>query len=717
MVVKKCSLFSAILFAVFLLTGTSVQAATYNVSRSGGGTYNCDGNADQVEINQALQAAAGSPGSIVHMGPGKYVLSDTITIGDSTTLEGEEGTVLTFAESFWPDGSSNDALIENSGKTSSTGKNTIVLRHFEIDGGYNNNNRGDSDKDIGDGRRNFMNFLYNNLEIYDMYWHNSPGDGVKVRYSTNVKIHNLKMDTLGHDGIVLQSCKNGDIYNNNIRTRGNAGVRLFGSSFIAIHDNFIYAVEGEFFSPGGPGLELQRGVKGDDLHDLEVYNNLLYHTWQAGIQLVAFDSPAYTKDQVKNIHIHHNIIAKCGWHASYDWMAGIVTSGVYNVVIENNTLDGNYGGGVVYLESLGLQSNGTSGKYDVHVRNNIITNSVKRGGNKGGSPGAGDASQSGQGIINYNPAEGQLFLENNLVYGNVGGDYKNVSSASDIHEDPLYANVGTKDYHLKSVAGRWDEASKSWVSDSVSSPAIDTGLASSDYSKEPAGNGGRINIGRYGNTSQSSLSGAVRQNAMPPAPAEDVFTPGVEETPSGGSASGGSAQAWADGRDTPSYYDPGKAVTEPSYFQEGNPAVSPKELEIDAYFPGLGDSAPTATEACSDIADSAGFIPCGRHTNDPATSWNECEACDFCSIPLAIQLVINFLVKFVGIAAVLMIVLGQLLAMTAIGETDMMVKIKAVLGKALMGFAYVMAAWVLVNSILAFIGYTDPLGGQWYTVC
>lgn len=68
-------------------------------------------------------------------------------------------------------------------------------------------------------------------------------------------------------------------------------------------------------------------------------------------------------------------------------MAGIVTSGVYNVVIENNTLDGNYAGGIVYLESLGLQSNSTSGKYDVHIRNNIVTNSVKRGGNKSGSPG------------------------------------------------------------------------------------------------------------------------------------------------------------------------------------------------------------------------------------------------------------------------------------------------------------------------------------------
>ena len=462
---KKTLLLTFLGCALALLSAPAAQAATFNVS--------CDGNADQVPINQALQSAAASPGSIVHIKAGRCVLSDTITIGDSTTLEGESGTVLAFAESFWPYGSSNDALIENNGKQSSVGKNTIVVRNFEIDGGYNNDNRGDGDKDIGDGRRNFMNFIYNNLEIYGMYWHNSPGDGVKVRYSTDVKIHDLKMDTLGHDGIVLQSCKNGNIWNNNIKTRGNAGVRLFGSSFTAIHDNYIYAVDGEFFSPGGPGLELQRGVKGDDLHDLEVYNNFLYHTWQAGIQLVAFDSPAYTKDQVKNIHIHHNLIVNCGWHGSYDWMAGIVVSGVYNVVIESNTLDGNYGGGIVYLESLGLQSTGTSGKYDVHVRNNIVTNSVRRKGNKGGSPGAGDYTQSGQGIINYNTAEGNMYLENNLVYGNIGGSYKNVSSSSDLSADPLFANRANRDYHLKSRAGRWDPAANRWVTDTVSSPAID----------------------------------------------------------------------------------------------------------------------------------------------------------------------------------------------------------------------------------------------------
>lgn len=41
--------------------------------------------------------------------------------------------------------------------------------------------------------------------------------------------------------------------------------------------------------------------------------------------------------------------------------------------------------------------------------------------------------------------------------------------------------------------------------DDVMSPCIDAGDPASDYSNEPAYNGGRINMGRYGNTSTASL--------------------------------------------------------------------------------------------------------------------------------------------------------------------------------------------------------------------
>ncbi len=62
------------------------------------------------------------------------------------------------------------------------------------------------------------------------------------------------------------------------------------------------------------------------------------------------------------------------------------------------------------------------------------------------------------------------------------------------------------DYHLKSQAGRWDSASGTWVQDEVTSPCIDAGDPNSPIGDEPFPNGGRINMGAYGGTSEASKS-------------------------------------------------------------------------------------------------------------------------------------------------------------------------------------------------------------------
>jgi len=86
--------------------------------------------------------------------------------------------------------------------------------------------------------------------------------------------------------------------------------------------------------------------------------------------------------------------------------------------------------------------------------------------------------------------------------------------AHSISSDPLFANVATGDFHLNSFAGRYfpgsglpPEAVGAWVSDPEVSPCIDAGDPASDYTQEPAPNGGRANMGAYGNTEQASKSG------------------------------------------------------------------------------------------------------------------------------------------------------------------------------------------------------------------
>ncbi|MHC4075418.1 MAG: S8 family serine peptidase [Planctomycetota bacterium] len=80
-----------------------------------------------------------------------------------------------------------------------------------------------------------------------------------------------------------------------------------------------------------------------------------------------------------------------------------------------------------------------------------------------------------------------------------------------INTDPLFANAqpNQSDYHLKTkqTNGRYNPLTGNFdLTDTVTSPCINTGDPKSDYSFEPAPNGGRINMGTYGNTNQASKS-------------------------------------------------------------------------------------------------------------------------------------------------------------------------------------------------------------------
>ncbi len=80
------------------------------------------------------------------------------------------------------------------------------------------------------------------------------------------------------------------------------------------------------------------------------------------------------------------------------------------------------------------------------------------------------------------------------------------AGTGNLSKDPLFADPTTGDYHEKSAGGRWDPATRSWKADGVTSPVIDAGDPASSFSREPVSNGGRINLGVYGDTAQASRS-------------------------------------------------------------------------------------------------------------------------------------------------------------------------------------------------------------------
>jgi len=90
-----------------------------------------------------------------------------------------------------------------------------------------------------------------------------------------------------------------------------------------------------------------------------------------------------------------------------------------------------------------------------------------------------------------------------------------IPDSGNINADPCFVEPGywdanglwvEGDYHLKSQAGRWDPNSKTWVQDSVTSPCIDAGDPAGPIGHEPFPNGGIINIGAYGGTTEASKS-------------------------------------------------------------------------------------------------------------------------------------------------------------------------------------------------------------------
>jgi len=106
--------------------------------------------------------------------------------------------------------------------------------------------------------------------------------------------------------------------------------------------------------------------------------------------------------------------------------------------------------------------------------------------------------------------QNEICMAEDVVEGEYAIRYNDIqggwSGTGNLDADPLFADVENDDYHLKSQAGRWDPAVAAWVVDEVTSPCIDAGNPTMNYSKEPQPNGGRVNMGAYGGTDQASKS-------------------------------------------------------------------------------------------------------------------------------------------------------------------------------------------------------------------
>jgi len=185
--------------------------------------------------------------------------------------------------------------------------------------------------------------------------------------------------------------------------------------------------------------------------------------WGQGIAIGDTDTSA------KDVEIHHNIFYKIGGTTTNPAIR--VLWNPENVKVYNNVFAN-------CANALGFETYGS-----LDFRNNIFydNNAIIR---------TSDSADAQNCIFEYND-----------FFPTWSG-----MSATDISLEPLFVDPTNHDFHLKSQYGRWNPITESWVTDSVTSPCIDAGDPTSDYSNEPQPNGGRINMGAYGNTTEASKS-------------------------------------------------------------------------------------------------------------------------------------------------------------------------------------------------------------------
>lgn len=231
-----------------------------------------------------------------------------------------------------------------------------------------------------------------------------------------------------------------------------------------------------------------------------------------------------------------------GASAGYGWGGGVIVAGEISAQFQGNVVTDNYaptiGAGLFFDEGA-----------VVAMRNDLIfANRCPQDARSGAAiylDGGAAASVleienatiadhhcSGNAPAIYIEGGSQAGLKNAILWGNSGefgldsgGGFSIAHSITqqpgqgNLALDPLFADPASGDYHVRSTAGRYTLAG--WAMDAVSSPAIDAGDPASDYALETAPNGGRINLGAYGNTTEASRSaGATAQ--------EHIFGDGFE---------------------------------------------------------------------------------------------------------------------------------------------------------------------------------------------
>jgi len=337
---------------------------------------------------------------------------------------------------------------------------------------------------------NFEATSQNNIVKYAIFEHGGETEfkasvmrgALSIKGAGGTFSYNIFRLNEGDDGLNIRASKSVIEYNDFDSNLNDA----LDSDTAAPNDGFVEVRFNKFHHNGNDGADLGEGSTA------YVHDNVMWGNGDKGVSVGETSFP----------RVEHNLIVGNN--------TGMGLKDMSVPVISNNTLVGNNIGVAVYE---GIAGRG-SGKGS--FTNGIIWGSV-----------AADVV-----IVNANADKSQTTFSYSCIQSGTYADSLDAAATkmplvgdglltqASGCADPGFAAPGTipvpvpmvgtvfdvGDFHLKSATGRYDPATKSFVTDATSSPCIDKGDPASAFALEPAPNGGRIDLGTYGNSAEASKS-------------------------------------------------------------------------------------------------------------------------------------------------------------------------------------------------------------------
>lgn len=314
---------------------------------------------------------------------------------------------------------------------------------------------------------------------------------------------------------MIPEIRNNIIRNNSCGKSGGLAVVFHNTdySFIIdgnlIENNSIYADHG-----AGAGVQAYKGV----ISNNRFMNNTILETYGWGGGLLV-DGNMFTGFS-ENIFIELSNNTYSGNKAPSGG-AGLYIDEGANVRMKNELITNNTGynpilSGAFYIDGPRANGNAKTIAENITVADN--TGAENSNGHavfvEGGSEAVirnsifwGNQSPDNQNDFFVDETSSLVIDYSTYMSGKLGDGTFSITNSN--NSDPQFANALESNYYLKSQIGRWDPLTQSWVKDAVQSPAIDAGEPGSQFNNEPAPNGGRVNLGCYGNTEYASKSNST----------------------------------------------------------------------------------------------------------------------------------------------------------------------------------------------------------------